>query len=601
VTEPWGDRSRTHRCGELRKENIGREVVLAGWMHSRRDHGGVIFIDLRDRDGISQIVFNPETNRELHEKAGTVRGEWVLGVKGTVRERPEGTVNPGLPTGEVEVVAGELLILNRSKTPPFAMEDEVNVDESLRLRYRYLDLRRPGMMSNIVFRHKAIQNMRAALTEDGFIEVETPVLTRSTPEGARDYLVPSRVSPGRFFALPQSPQLFKQLLMVSGVDRYFQVVRCFRDEDLRADRQPEFTQLDMEMSFVSSEDIFALIEGLMAGLFKGLLDREVTRPIPRLTYAEAMARYGVDNPDVRFAMEIVDLTEIAAGVKFKVFSGAVSSGGTVRALRGEQMAEKLSRKDIDDLTDLVKVFGAKGLAWVKVGEGGVWEASPIAKFFTDEERGRINERCEAARGDMLFFLADREKVVCEGLGRLRLDLAKRFDLIPPGKMEMVWITEFPLFEYNDEEKRLDAKHHPFTAPMEEDLHLLESAPLKVRAQAYDIVLNGEEIGGGSLRIHRTDLQRKMFAALNIPGEEAESKFGFLLEAFQYGAPPHGGIALGLDRLLAIMTGSTSIREVIAFPKTQRATCLLTGAPSGVDQRQLRDLYLKTDVPLEKEE
>jgi len=457
------------------------------------------------------------------------------------------------------------------------------------------------MMNNLIFRHRAMQAIRDQLNAGGFIEVETPVLTKSTPEGARDYLVPSRVNPGRFFALPQSPQLFKQLLMVSGLDRYYQIVRCFRDEDLRADRQPEFTQLDVEMSFINRDGLFSLIEDLLAGLFADLLGRELPRPVPRLTYAEAMARYGVDNPDVRFAMEIVDLTEIAAGVQFKVFSGAVASGGTVRALRGERMAEKLSRKDIDDLTELVKLFGAKGLAWVKVGEGDAWESSPIAKFFTDEERRKINGRCAAAAGDIIFFLADREKVVCEGLGRLRLDLARRFDLIPEGKMDMVWITEFPLLEYNEEEKRLEAKHHPFTAPMEEDLHLLEGEPLKVRAQAYDIVLNGEEIGGGSLRIYQTDLQRRMFSALNIAEDEAESKFGFLLEAFQYGAPPHGGIALGLDRLLAIMTGSSSIREVIAFPKTQRATCQLTGAPSSVDMRQLRDLHLKTDMPPEKKQ
>ncbi|MDB4285324.1 aspartate--tRNA ligase [bacterium] len=601
MIEPWGERSRTHSCGELRRDDIGHEVVLAGWMHSRRDHGGVIFIDLRDRDGITQIVFNPENDSELHRRAGDVRGEWVLSVRGAVRERPEGTVNPDLPTGEVELVAGELLVLNISRTPPFAIEDEVNADESLRLRHRYLDLRRPKMMNNLIFRHRAMQAIRDQLNAGGFIEVETPVLTKSTPEGARDYLVPSRVNPGRFFALPQSPQLFKQLLMVSGLDRYYQIVRCFRDEDLRADRQPEFTQLDVEMSFINRDGLFSLIEDLLAGLFAGLLGRELPRPVPRLTYAEAMARYGVDNPDVRFAMEIVDLTEIAAGVQFKVFSGAVASGGTVRALRGERMAEKLSRKDIDDLTELVKLFGAKGLAWVKVGAGDAWESSPIAKFFTDEERGKINERCAAAAGDIIFFLADREKVVCEGLGRLRLDLARRFDLIPEGKMDLVWITEFPLLEYNEEEKRLEAKHHPFTAPMEEDLHLLEGEPLKVRAQAYDIVLNGEEIGGGSLRIYQTDLQRRMFSALNIAEDEAESKFGFLLEAFQYGAPPHGGIALGLDRLLAIMTGSSSIREVIAFPKTQRATCQLTGAPSSVDMRQLRDLHLKTDIPPEKKQ
>jgi aspartyl-tRNA synthetase len=590
---------RTHHCGELRKEDAGKEVLLAGWMHSSRDHGGVIFIDLRDREGVTQIVFNPENDAELHRKAGEVRGEWVLAVKGKVRERPEGTVNPGLPTGEVEVVAAELTVLNTASTPPFVIEDDINIDEAHRLRYRYLDLRRPEMMKNMLFRHRAMQLLRRDFSDRGFVEVETPMLTKSTPEGARDYLVPSRVNPGRFYALPQSPQLFKQLLMVSGLDRYFQIVRCFRDEDLRADRQPEFTQLDLEMSFVSRHEVCTVVEEVLAGLFRELLGQEISLPLPRLTYAEAMARFGMDNPDLRFGMEIAELSGIAAGVGFKVFSGAVSSGGKVWALRGEGMAEKLSRKDIDDLTDLVKLYGAKGLAWVKVGEGGAWEASPIAKFFTDEERGAINERCGAATGDVLFFLADSEKIVCEGLGRLRLDLARRFSLIPEGKTELVWITDFPLFEYNEEEKRLEAMHHPFTSPMPEDVPLLESDPLKVRAQAYDIVLNGQEIGGGSIRINDSDLQKRMFAALNISPEEAESKFGFLLEAFRYGAPPHGGIALGLDRLLAIMTGSESIREVIAFPKTQKATCHLTSAPSGVDLRQLKELHLKTDIPLEE--
>jgi aspartyl-tRNA synthetase len=599
VTEPWGDMTRTHHCGELRKEDAGKEVLLAGWMNSSRDHGGVIFIDLRDREGVTQIVFNPETDAELHGRAGEVRGEWVLAVKGLVRERPEGTVNPNLPTGGVEVVARELMVLNTSSTPPFVIEDGITIDEAHRLRYRYLDLRRPEMTKNLIFRHRAMQQLRRDLTGRGFVEVETPMLTKSTPEGARDYLVPSRVNPGRFYALPQSPQLFKQLLMVSGLDRYFQIVRCFRDEDLRADRQPEFTQLDMEMSFVSRDELCGIVEGILADLFRELLGQELSLPVRRLTYAESMARFGVDNPDLRFGMEIADLSDIAAGVGFKVFAGAVSAGGAVRALRGEGMADKLSRKDIDDLTELVKLFGAKGLAWVKMGEGGAWEASPIAKFFTDEEKGAINERCEAGQGDMLFFLADSEKVVCEGLGRLRLDLARRFKLIPAGKMELVWITDFPLFEYNDEEKRMEAMHHPFTAPLPEDVPLLETEPLKVRAQAYDIVLNGQEIGGGSIRIHERELQQKMFSALNISAEESGSKFGFLLEAFQYGAPPHGGIALGLDRLLAIMTGSASIREVIAFPKTQKATCHLTSAPSVVDSRQLKELHLRTDIPLDK--
>jgi aspartyl-tRNA synthetase len=593
-TDSWGDLARTNDCGGLRLAESGREVVLAGWVHSRRDHGGVIFVDLRDREGITQVVFNPEVDRELHRRAGELRPEWVIAVSGAVTERPEGTVNPNLPTGEIEVRIRELRVLNRSRTPPFEMEDDIDADEALRLRHRYLDLRRPRMTRNLIFRHRVIQGIRRELSEKGFIEVETPVLTRSTPEGARDYLVPSRVNPGRFYALPQSPQLFKQLLMVAGMDRYFQVVRCFRDEDLRADRQPEFTQLDLEMSFVRQEDLFELIEGVLGTLFSELLDRPLTIPFPRLEYAEAMARYGVDNPDTRFGMEITALDDFARESGFQVFSKAVAAGGTVRALRGEQMAEGLSRKDIDDLTGLVRLFGAQGLAWVKVGADG-W-GGPIAKFFSPEEQEGIGSHCRGHAGDIIFFLADREGVVCEGLGRLRLELARRFDLIPDGRLHFVWITDFPLLERNEEEKRLEARHHPFTAPVEEDLPLMETDPLRVRAQAYDLVLNGQEIGGGSIRIHRADLQKRMFAALNIPEAEAESKFGFLIEALRFGAPPHGGVALGLDRLLAIMTGEESIREVIAFPKTQRAICSLTGAPAHVEARQLRELHLKTDLP-----
>ncbi len=593
MTEIWGDWTRTHRCGALRAVDAGDEVLLAGWVHSRRDHGGVLFVDLRDRDGITQVVFSPEADAALHERASQVRSEWVLGVRGRVRPRPDGTVNPRIPTGAIEVLASELRVLNPSATPPFPIEDQVTADESIRLRHRYLDLRRPAMTRNLVFRSRVVSFMRGYLTQRGFLEVETPFLTKSTPEGARDYLVPSRVNPGQFYALPQSPQLFKQLLMVAGVDRYYQVARCFRDEDLRADRQPEFTQLDLEMSFVRREEICALIEGMLDGIFTEILGRPLALPLPQLTYAESLLRYGVDNPDTRFDLEICECTDLARGCGFQVFSKVAAEGGVVRGIRAPRLAEGLSRKHLDELTEYVRLFGAKGLAWVKVEAGG-W-AGPIAKFFSAGDQTAINERCGAAPGDALLFLADREKVVCEGLGRLRLELARRFDLIPKGLFNLLWITDFPLLEYNEDEKRLEAKHHPFTAPMDEDLPLLETDPLQVRAKAYDIVLNGQEIGGGSLRIYQPELQRRMFRALNISDQDAEAKFGFLLEAFEYGAPPHGGLALGLDRLLAILAGADSIREVIAFPKTQKATCPLTGAPSNVEFKQLRELHLKTDV------
>jgi aspartyl-tRNA synthetase len=593
MTENWGDWSRTHSCGALRAEDAGGEVLLAGWVHSRRDHGGVLFIDLRDREGITQVVFSPEADATLHERATHLRGEWVIGVRGRVRPRPEGTVNSKIPTGAIEVLAGELRVLNPSATPPFPIEDQVTADESIRLRHRYLDLRRPAMAKNLVFRSRVVSFMRSFLTERGFLEVETPFLTKSTPEGARDYLVPSRVNLGQFYALPQSPQLFKQLLMVAGVDRYYQVARCFRDEDLRADRQPEFTQLDLEMSFVRREEIFELIEAMLGGVFAGILGKPIVLPLPQMTYAESLLRYGVDNPDTRFGLEIRECTDLARGCGFQVFAKAAAEGQVVRAICAPKLSESLSRKHLDELTEFVRLFGAKGLAWVKVETAG-W-TGPIAKFFSAGDQTAINERCGAGPGDALLFLADREKVVCEGLGRLRLELARRFKLIPSGLFNLLWITDFPLLEYNEDEKRLDAKHHPFTAPMDEDLPLLDTDPLQVRAKAYDIVLNGQEIGGGSLRIYQPELQRQMFRTLNIADEDAEVKFGFLLEAFQYGAPPHGGLALGLDRLLAILVGAESIREVIAFPKTQKATCPLTGAPSTVEFKQLRELHLKTDI------
>jgi len=597
MTESWGEWSRTHDCGALRAADAGREVLLAGWVASRRDHGGVIFLDLRDRGGLTQVVFSPEADPELHLRAGELRGEWVLGVLGTVRLRPEGTANPKLPTGEVEVLARELRVLNPSATPPFPVEDQVTADEALRLRHRYLDLRRPAMTANLVFRHRVVQHMRSFLDARGFIEVETPFLTRSTPEGARDYLVPSRVNAGMFYALPQSPQLFKQLLMVSGVDRYYQVARCFRDEDLRADRQPEFTQLDLELSFVRRDEIFELVEEMLSGIFDGLVGSHLPRPLPRITYAEAMMRYGVDNPDTRFGLEIVPVTDLSRGCGFQVFAKTTAEGGVVRGICAKGLGEALSRKHLDELTEFVRLFGARGLAWVRVEEAG-W-GGPIAKFFSPGDQTAFAERLGAAPGDMLLFLADREGTVCEGLGRLRLELARRFDLVPKGVFRPLWVTDFPLFEYDEEERRLVAKHHPFTAPADEDLGQLETDPLQVRAKAYDIVLNGQEIGGGSLRIYQPDVQRRMFRALNISDEDAEAKFGFLLEAFQYGAPPHGGIALGLDRLVAILAGAESIREVIAFPKTQKATCPLTGAPAGVEGKQLRELHLKTAVPAPK--
>ena len=584
------DFKRDFYCGDLRAQHIGRTVWLAGWVQRRRDHGGLIFIDLRDRSGIVQLALDPDRDPAAHSAAEDVRNEYVLAVHGVVSPRPEGTVNPKMPTGEVEVEIDRLIVLNTSKALPFVVDEYADIAENLRLKYRYLDLRRPAAQHNLMVRHKVAQFVRSYLNENNFMEIETPFLTKSTPEGARDYLVPSRVHPGCFYALPQSPQIFKQLLMVSGFDRYFQIVRCFRDEDLRADRQPEFTQIDCEMSFIRCEDIMAIMEKMIAGVFKTVLNIDVTLPIERITYAEAMRRFGVDNPDLRFGLELVELSDLLSQTKFKVFRDALDNHGIVKAINAKGCAA-FSRKELDDLTEFVKVYGAKGLAWAKVQEDRQWQ-SPIAKFFSSEELAALNEALDAQPGDLLFFGADAPKIVNESLGRLRGHLAQKLGLVHKDEFRFVWVTEFPLLEWDAEAHRYTAVHHPFTAPMDEDMPLLESDPGKVRSKAYDLVLNGSEIGGGSIRIHTSEIQHKMFDLLQIGPEEAEEKFGFMLHALEFGAPPHGGIAFGLDRLTMILTGSESIRDVIAFPKTQKAACLLSSAPSPVAEAQLRELGIR---------
>jgi aspartyl-tRNA synthetase len=588
-TKPIGQR--THDCGSLTAQNIGQPVRLAGWVDTRRDHGGLIFIDLRDRAGITQVVFNPEINPEAHQQAHQLRSEYVISIRGKVRARPEGMANPNLKTGEIEVLVDTYELNNTSKTPPFTLEDTAEVSEAVRLRYRFLDLRRPSLQKNFFIRHRVIQFIRNFLDQKGFCDVETPFLTKSTPEGARDYLVPSRVQQGKFYALPQSPQLFKQLLMVSGFDRYYQVVRCFRDEDLRADRQPEFTQLDMEMSFIEQEDIHELIEELVCGLFKAILDQDIPRPFRRITYEEAMNRYGTDRPDLRFGLEIQDLTALVRSSEVRVFAEAALKGGCVKAIRVPGGAA-FSRKELDDLTALAVEWGAKGLAWAKLLPEG-WQ-SPLAKFFKEEERKTIDLTMQAQPGDLILFQADLSPVVHDVLGKVRLHLGLRQDLAKD-RFDFTWVHQFPLLEYRQEEGRFGAVHHPFTAPLIEDLPNLESEPERIRSQAYDLVLNGSEIGGGSIRIHQRAVQERVFQALKITPEEAEEKFGFLLEALEMGAPPHGGIAFGLDRLVMLMTGAPSLREVIAFPKTQKAVCPLTSAPTGVSRIQLNELGLRLDI------
>jgi aspartyl-tRNA synthetase len=593
LAEPLGNYKRSHYCGDLRADHIGEAVTLMGWVQSWRDHGGLIFIDLRDREGIVQVAFNPELNAAIHSKAHGLRNEYVIAVRGKVERRPEGTINADLKTGEVEVLTEELIILNESKTPPFEVSSRHGISEDVRLKYRYLDLRRPVLQENLILRHRIVQTTRNYFNQKRFIEIETPFLTKSTPEGARDYLVPSRVNPGRFYALPQSPQLFKQLLMISGYDRYYQIVKCFRDEDLRADRQPEFTQIDLELSFVQESDVQEIIEGLIVAIFKEVKGLSLHHPFPRLTYKESLARYGLDKPDTRFEMELKDLTSAFSNAQFKVFSQATAKGGLILGLNAKGCAE-YSRKELDDLTDLSKVYGAKGLVWIKVTSEEL--QSPVIKYFSETEIQQLKDTLDATPGDLLLIVADtKPKVAYTALGQLRVHLGNKLGLIDHNKWCPLWVTEFPLLEYNDEEKRYEALHHPFTSPVEEDPLFLKDNPGKARARAYDLVLNGNEIGGGSIRIHRQEVQKAMFEALNIGDDEARAKFGFLLDALEYGAPPHGGIALGLDRLVMLLCGIESIRDAIAFPKTQKATCLMSDAPSLVSERQLKELSLKTAI------
>ena len=589
-----GDMRRTHHCNALGIADVGTEVVLMGWVQRRRDHGGVIFVDLRDRDGMTQVVFNPEENAAVHEKAHVIRSEFVLGVRGVVRPRPEGMTNPNMQTGEIEVMVTELKILNRAKTPPFMVEESVDVSENIRLKNRHIDLRRPQLKKNIITRHKASVAVRNYLNDVGFLDIETPVLTKSTPEGARDYLVPSRVSEGHFYALPQSPQLFKQLLMIGGFDRYYQIVRCFRDEDLRADRQPEFTQIDMEMSFVGEEDVMGVAEGLVQKVFKDVLGKELVLPFERITYDEAIDRFGIDRPDMRFGLELANVSGIVGGSGFKVFASVVEKGGMVKAINAKGCSG-FSRKEIDDFTDFVAIYRARGLAWIKVKEDGSWQ-SPIAKFFTDAEKEEMKAALDMEPGDLIFFVADQPKVVNEALGNLRNLLGEKLGLIDDDVFRFVWVTHFPLLEYDEDAGRYQALHHPFTAPLEEDYDKLESDPLAVKSRAYDMVLNGSEIGGGSIRIHDKAIQEKVLAALGMEREDYEEKFGFLLDALDSGAPPHGGIAFGFDRLAMLLCGQPSIRDVIAFPKTQKASCLLTDAPSEAAFDQLQELSLKVIAP-----
>jgi len=584
---------RTDYCGEITERYLGKEVVVNGWVKSVRDHGGVIFVDLRDIRGVVQVVFNPEVSKELHERASEIRDEYVLAVKGVVKSRPAESVNPNIKTGNVEVWANEFEILNTSDTPPIPFDNPKSVSEDKRLKYRFLDLRSEMMKNNMIKRHQITKVIRDYLDENNFYEIETPMLIKSTPEGARDFVVPSRLNKGKFYALPQSPQLFKQILMVSGFDRYYQVARCFRDEDLRADRQPEFTQVDMEMSFVDMNTVMSITEGMVKRVLDKVYKIKINEKFPVFSYDEAMNRFGSDKPDLRFGMEIIDISEDVRGCEFKVFSDVLNKGGVVKCIVVER-GDEVSRSELDFLRDWVQEFGAKGVAWFRVKNGDL--ESNITKFFSEEIRKRIIKRTSAKDGNLLLIVADKWDIATKTLGQIRLRMANNLNLVPnDGTLKFCWVVNFPLFEWNEEENRYDPSHHPFTAPMYEDIPLLDTDPLRVRAQSYDIVLNGTEIGGGSIRIHNRDLQEKIFSLIGLSNEEANEKFGFLLDAFKYGAPPHGGIAMGLDRLVAILQGMESIRDVIAFPKTQKALCLLSGAPSSLQKKQLDELSITVEV------
>lgn len=582
---------RTTYCGLVTEEFLNEKVTLKGWVHNRRDLGGLIFVDLRDREGIVQIVFNPDFSEEALQVAETVRSEYVVEVEGVVTKRDAETINPKIKTGQVEVQVSNIEIINKSETPPFSINEEnVNVDENIRLKYRYLDLRRQELAQTFKMRHQTTRSIRQYLDNNGFFDIETPVLTKSTPEGARDYLVPSRVHEGEFYALPQSPQLFKQLLMISGFDKYYQIVKCFRDEDLRADRQPEFTQVDIEMSFVDQEDIIAMGEDMLRKVVKDVKGIDVSGPFPRMTYAEAMDRFGSDKPDTRFGMELINVSQLGKEMNFKVFKDTVDNNGEIKAIVAKDAANKYTRKDMDALTEFVNIYGAKGLAWVKVVNDGL--SGPIARFFEDVNVETLKQLTEAKPGDLVMFVADKPNVVAQSLGALRIKLAKELGLIDESKLNFLWVTDWPLLEYDEDAKRYVAAHHPFTSPKREDIEKLDTEPENVQANAYDIVLNGYELGGGSIRIHDGELQQKMFEVLGFTNEQAQEQFGFLLDAFKYGAPPHGGIALGLDRLVMLLTNRTNLRDTIAFPKTASATCLLTDAPGEVSDKQLQELSLR---------